>query len=222
MKKFTFLLITTILFFFLFNFCNAQVEEINKKKRELKIIVDPRFELLRIVQLISSDKKKSEYLTSFDFPYKQDAIEYFSPFKDHKAVIKYQELARFNEWHDGYITILVYLTDPPELKAKEGFRDYVNKCRGNFVQIECFFKFLSDFAEKTDFMQFYKSHKGTYQYLVNDAQNKLHGKNPVDALENYMGMKQESYTVIVSLLQYSWTGWGPSFQTETGGYGCYE
>lgn len=56
----------------------------------LRVTVDPRIELLAVVQLLSGYR----FLTRYDVSYKRDVIEYFSPHKNHPAVRLFAENER--------------------------------------------------------------------------------------------------------------------------------
>lgn len=108
MKKFSFILIATILLSGLFNLSFAQVEKPNTDKHELKIVVDPRIELLSTVQLLSG----YGLIGDFEFTYKQDVITYFSKYKDHRVVTLFEKMSQnFN--CDAPPTAMLNVCDPP-------------------------------------------------------------------------------------------------------------
>jgi hypothetical protein len=49
----------------------------------LNVCVDPRMELLAVVQWLSNYGRQFPLLSRYEFAYKQAVVEYFSPYQDH-------------------------------------------------------------------------------------------------------------------------------------------
>jgi hypothetical protein len=64
------------------------------EQHSVNVFVDPRIELLAVVQSLGDYGEQTGRLTWDDFPYKRDVMEYFSPYKDHPAVKLFKEEAR--------------------------------------------------------------------------------------------------------------------------------
>ena len=66
---------------------------IKKTDKTIHIAVDPRIELLAVVQFLSGYDKRYNLITRFDFSYKQDVREHFSEYKDHAAVTLFDKMS---------------------------------------------------------------------------------------------------------------------------------
>ncbi len=166
--------------------------------RAVNIMVDPRIELLAVVQFLSGYDKRFGLITRFDFPYKQDVREYFSKQKNHPAVKLFDRMSTEGFSFDAPPAAMLYLSKPPELTAERPFTEYLNKRAGGAEELKKFVEQLRDFAKETEFMSFFKTHHGTFQHMVDRAQEKLGGINYAQTLQDYYGMIQNSYNIILA------------------------
>ncbi len=51
--------------------------------QSLQVLIDPRLELLSVIQFFSDYGEKYRPLTDFDSDYRQAVVAYFSDFKEH-------------------------------------------------------------------------------------------------------------------------------------------
>ena len=59
------------------------------------VIIDPRIELMTIVQYLSGNyEQRTNLITNFDFEYKREIEQHFRPFADHPAVATFSAMAR--------------------------------------------------------------------------------------------------------------------------------
>lgn len=168
--------------------------------REVKVQADPRIELLAAVQVLGDYGKKTGLVTRFDLAYKREVKEYFAPFKDHAAVRKMEHLAQGGFSYDAPPAMMLYLGKPPKLKQETGFPRYlVERARGQH-NLEEFRDYLRDFSEQSRFMDFFASHRAFYEQLTREAAGLVQGRDYIQTLENYFGVRQHSYTIILAPL----------------------
>src|SRR5262245_47116788 len=74
-----------------------RAEEPPAEPRTINVVVDPRIELLAVIQYLSGYGDWTRLITRYDLPYKNDVAERFARFKDHPAVSMFDDLA-----HDGF------------------------------------------------------------------------------------------------------------------------
>jgi hypothetical protein len=181
--------------------------------------VDPRIELLAVVQYLSGYKRFG-LITRYDMPYKHDVMEYFDPFKEHPAVKLFAEMSADNFSFDAPPTAMLHLSEPPDLSLETPFTDYLKKRAGGEERLEEFVKALRDFARQTQFMAFFEAHKGVYLQAVLDAFEKMKDIDYIGTLENYYGMKQHSYNIILAPLFHD-GGFGPRIEQADGACDIY-
>lgn len=195
-------------------FANNQNKDPDPPRCAVSITVDSRIELLAVVQFLSDYDKRHGMITRFEFPYKQDVREYFSKFRNHPAVKLFDQMSAENFSFDAPPATMLYLSEPPELNPRLSFTEYLNKRAGGVDRLNKFVGLLRDFAEETKFMTFFKAHNGTFQQMTANAKKKMEGVNYTQTLEDYYGMRQNSYTIILAPLFVG--GFGPRIEHSDG------
>lgn len=196
----------------------------SNESKVINISVDPRIELISVVQLLS------EYplLTKVNSQYKKDVLNYFSPYKSLPAVQKFKEMSdNLNEGgfnYDAPLAAMLYLSDPPELKNILPFSNYddlIDRAGGE-ENLEAFVEDLRDFAVKSDFMSFFNANKDYYSTLVNNVETNLGDYKYKDPgmLEDFYGISKNNYNIIIATL-YPNGGYGMQIETEPSKYDVY-
>ena len=188
----------------------SKVEKHSEKR--FSITVDPRMELLAVVQHFSSWAPGGHIKSKTT--YKDDIDHYFEGFKDHPAIAYVESLVNAGFTHDAPVAFMLYHGDPPELAQKNPYSDYLTgRAKGEENLID-FADALRDFARKTDFMRFYQDHKALYDTHVAEVKSLLSGKDYVQALEDFYGESRNSYDVILPPLFAG--GYGITIESEKG------
>ncbi len=200
-------------------FAGTQNEDPKLPPRAVNIKVDPRIELLAVVQFLSGYDERYRLITDFDFPYKQDVREYFSTFKNHSAVKLFDRMSADGFSFDAPPAAILYLSKPPELTIELPFTKYLSKRAGGLERLNKFVELLRDFAEETEFMVFFKAHRGTFQQIAANAQSQMGAVNYARTLQDYYGMSQNSYNIILAPLFTG--GFGPRIERSDGKYDIY-
>jgi len=197
----------------------AQNEDSKLPAGPVNITVDSRIELLAVVQFLSGYDERYRLITDFDFPYKQDVREYFSTHKDHSAVKHFDRMSADGFSFDAPPAAMLYLSNPPELSIEMPFTEYLNRRAGGAERLKKFVELLRDFAEETKFLAFFEAHSGTFQQIVANAQRKMGGINYAQTLQDYYGMSQNSYNIILTPLFVG--GYGPRIERSSGKFDVY-
>jgi hypothetical protein len=128
----------------------------------IKVVIDPRLELLAVVQHLSGYGDRYGLITSFDFPYKKEVAAYFSQYKDQAAVKLFAEMSKAGFSYDAPPNAMLYLSNPPELALHMPFSDYLKERAGGGERLEKFVQALRDFARQSKFIEFFKIHESLY------------------------------------------------------------
>ena len=176
---------------------SEEMDVVTKALHSINVLVDPRIELLAVVQYLSGYGERFGLITRYDMPYKHDVMGYFALFKEHPAVKLFARMSADNFNFDAPPAAMLHLSEPPDLSLEAPFTDYLKKRAGGEERLEEFVKSLRDFARETQFMAFFEAHKGTFLQTVFDAHEKLRDIDYIGTLENYFGMKQHSYNIIL-------------------------
>ena len=84
-------------------------------QQRLDVRVDPRIELLGVVQLLAGGIPTA---TALHFPYRERVEAHFGRFGDHPAVAMLRRLAKHGFVFDAPVIALLNCSDPPELALR--------------------------------------------------------------------------------------------------------
>jgi hypothetical protein len=186
----------------------------------VRVTVDPRLELLAVVQMLNGEGKRHKgTINDFDMAYRRDAETHFGPSKDHRAVNLVAEMSAAGFCYDAPATAMLHLTTPPDLEVATPFTDYLIARAGGEERLDEFRRALAEFARDTRFMTFYGAHKNTLDQLVASLGGVPWGEGCISALQDYMGMTQASYSMILVPLFAG--GYGPRLLRPDGRYDLY-
>lgn len=150
---------------------------------------DPRVELLGVVQYLSGERPD---LPSDD-KYRAEVEKSFADFRSHAAVARWRDEARRLKRMDGRAIDLLYFTDPPELAPRpEPWAPPYLEDPAEATRFRQFLAALRDFAAKSRFMDFYADHRSDYKRVGAAAAAELGVKDPLDAVQDYVGLSLES------------------------------
>ena len=168
----------------------------------LHISIDPRMELLTAAQIISNafyiDRNKS---------YSQEVITYFKPFSSEEVVAQTDSLEQNHYFGaDTPTEFMLYLSQVPELEQQMAFSTRLLERSGGAENLERYRNALKQFAEVSNFEDFWNSRIPLYNQILDLTVAEMGGIDLVKVLEEYYNETQNSYNIILS----------PSF---SGGYG---
>ncbi|MHC4704234.1 MAG: DUF4932 domain-containing protein, partial [Planctomycetota bacterium] len=198
---------------------DVQDEYPQPARHAVNVTVDSRIELLAAVQLLSGYEKRYGLITSHDFPYKQDVSEYFSKYRNHPVVKLFDQMSAEGFSFDAPPAAMLYLSEPPELSVELPFTEYLNKRAGGAERLKKFVELLRDFAEETEFMVFFRAHNEAFQQMIAEARKKMEGIDYAQVLEDYYGMRQNSYNIVLAPLFAG--GYGPKITHSDGRCNLY-
>lgn len=165
----------------------------------LRVAIDPRIELLAVVQHLSSYGQRFPLLSDFDLVYKTEIENAFRTFCSRPAVKIFDQMS--SAFHaDAPPAAMFHLSEPPLLAVEVPFTDYLVKRAGGTDRLEQFIVALRDFAKESLFMDFYRAHSTFYATILEPMVSQLSEVDDVAILEQYLGMQQHSYTLILAPL----------------------
>ncbi len=166
--------------------------------KRLSITVDPRIELLAVVQHFTS-WAGGGHIKSMT-AYKGDIDSYFAEFKAHPATARAESLMSAGFTHDAPVAFMLHHGDPPDLEQRAPYSDYlIGRAKGE-ENLLVFADALRDFARGTDFMQFYRAQSPLYAAHTEEVDSMLGQRDYVQAIEDFYGESRKSYHLILSPL----------------------
>ncbi len=156
---------------------------------DVDVSVDPRIELLLIVQHLTGDyEKRTRLITDFDFAYKREIEEHFRPFAMHTVVMTYRAMALKGFSFDAGPQAMMRLTADQSLALRAPMPEDLLKRVGGAEQFETFRSEMADFAQASGFWKFFADHKPLYDELCRDVNETARPGELVAALNDYTGM----------------------------------
>ncbi len=203
-----FIIISSITFITIFgNASNSKSNDVNdlvivKSIDNINVSIDHRQELLSIVQFLGGYFRLNKY----PFKYKEDIESYFTDFKNHEAVNYFKKLAGSGFTYDAPTAVMLYLNHNYKLDNKPTENLVIRA--GGRDSLDEFVRLMQQFVIDSKFEQFFISHKKYYEKLVEDFIYGLKDFTEIKTLEEFYGKKQNSYNIILSILNSG--NYGPS------------
>lgn len=231
-KSFIFLLMVLVLISYVLSGCTkAQpsvanhitlAEPIIGTKSSINIVVDPRIELLSIVQYLGNYKNLNDsFINNYSFEYKEKIDQHFSSFKDHEAVKFFDKISKKGLTFDAPPALMLFMDDNFNLREDVELTDYIIRRANGRKNIEKLFIHLENFCTETDFIDFYNNNIEFYNEIIKGTLDIINNeKNIIEQLEDYYGIKQKSYNVVLVSL-YGGGSYGPRIQTKDGKFEIY-
>lgn len=207
-KIFSLVIIFILSFTFSINsFSRAYCSPNKKSDKIIRISVDPRIELLTVVQYLVFGSWR---MSKFDTNYANEVEEKFGPYWKHPVLNQYWYMWYYYDFvnnvpHD----LMLHLSEPPELEVRIPIPKEMIKRAGGEKVLNEFLDFLRDFAKKTKFMDFFEDHKELYDLHIGEVTKQIEKEDYVGLLEGYYGASTNSYALILAILMYE------------GGYGAH-
>lgn len=186
----------------------------------LPVTVDPRVELVSIVQYLAEPPEHRRVTNIVECPYGLDVRAWAAPFSGHRAVRLLAEMNARGFNYDAPYAAIVHLGPPPALQANAPFSDYVLKRAGGQAEMQKFIAALRRFADETHFMDFFASHRGTYDAIVARTTKALGpADRAVATLTQYVGSAHDRHELILAPMLLG--NFGPSVRARDGRVTAY-
>lgn len=187
---------------------------ISSSKENLTICVDPRIELLMVVQYLSGyGEKYKGTLVKESTDYSQAINEYFGSYKEHKAVQYFKELSAKKFTYDIPIEGMLYTGDLLDLQNVGIISEKIKLRIGDREYIE-FIRLLNDFAKETNFNSFYEENQAYYKGLVDQVTQTNTWSNKIKEVEKYLKLTGNQYYIVISPLSIG--GYGIEIEDHIG------
>jgi hypothetical protein len=182
----------------------------------LRIAVDPRLELMAVVQLISDYSAHWPTLTQFDFEYRREVESAFGAHREHAAIRLMNELlARPFSVEappfafSGPVDFALHLEEQGRLHPWVADRALLAQRVGGVAGLHRFAALLDRFQAETGFAAFYTAHIPLYRRWVVETSATAGVDEDLERLERFFGTTKRAYTAVLVPL-YGTVGFGPS------------
>ena len=162
----------------------------------IDVSVDPRIELLTVVQCLAG----YEQLGGGGLSYRREVLARFAPWRSHPAVTLFARMAREGFTGDAPPAVMLRLAEPPALELRAPFSVYLETRAGGRARLFAFLDSLRDFAAESRFTEFHAAHERLFRRLAGDARRVLRRTRVVEPLEDYFGVREHGYHLILAPL----------------------
>lgn len=198
------------------------MEPITESKNSINVSVDPRIELLSIVQVLSNYNKINDSLiTEWDSEYKDKIIEKFSQYTNHKAVKQFEKMSNLGFSYDAPPGLMLFMDKNFNVREDVELTEYIIGRAGGKNNINALFESLKEFCIDTNFIDFFNDNNNYYNRIINSTLELIPSdSNIIEDLEEYYGMRQKSYNIVLVSL-YGKGSFGPKIDTKEDGTEIY-
>lgn len=186
----------------------------------IHVCIDARIELLSIVLKLSGyDSLHPGRISETPSPYLYDVETYFGKYAGHETIRYFQDI---NETISGDlpVSIVLYLSEPPDLELQAPFDEIINARVKDGGALNQYVEALRNFAGHTHFSDFFVAHKPYYDALLAGPEKSIEESGVVNLLEGYFGARQPAYFVIFAPLLKS-VAFGPRVHRGNGDLNTY-
>ena len=181
----------------------------------LQIKVDPRLELISVIHELS----ESQGDVRLESPYKEAITDYFGDYDQHPSIVLFREILAGGSDTSAPFTLMLHLSDIPDLTFIAPLPTDIAEEFGGEEIVDQFIDQLRDFAEVTDFMDFFNAQEDLYDNLIASIESTV-VPSDIQALEEYYGTTPNSYT-IAPIPLFGDGGFGPRVIHEDGTQDMY-
>ncbi|GFP75265.1 DUF4932 domain-containing protein [Clostridium fungisolvens] len=192
-----------------------------KESGTCNVSVEPKIELLQVVQYLAGDQSIKREKLSYDYEsYSEDIKVYFSKYDKEPVVNLYKKMMMNGFSFSTPPSVMLYVDDNLNRIQGLDIPNEYNSDAGNEENIIKFYKLLAEFRKKTKFDEFYIQHKAYYTGLVSKVKEKLDKSGCIDKIIKYYGYKQNSYNFIIESLSVG--GYAARVPSQNGKFDLYD
>lgn len=167
---------------------------------QITIGTDPRIELLGVIQYLSTYGENSHLAYVEKNNYTERVNEYFKEFTNHPVISLIEEMA-INEFnYDAPVTLMLNLSNPPELKLQNELGNYLLQRSGSEEKLINLINEIRDFSLKANFIKFYNDNLDFYEEHRNKVNLKVIEQHIGFVVDYYRVKSSSNINIIFSLL----------------------
>ena len=159
------------------------------QEHQMTVEVNPNLELFAVVYILAFNG--SDEFVIAPQSYIDDVLTYFAPYKEHPAVELIREIMPKDQPY--------YLKDHfiADFAGNLATMPYLGNFSEDNLPLSEFYRQLSDFAKESNFIQFYNSHRETYEKTVKPLMDVIPEDFPQKFIE-FFGYSYSEYRVELS------------------------
>ncbi|MBN2354442.1 MAG: DUF4932 domain-containing protein [Spirochaetales bacterium] len=173
---------------------------------KLKIYIDDNLELMGVLSHLSTYDKRFRDCVCPGEPgcgnilYKK-AVEFFSPWKNHRAVDVFDTITACTEWFGYDAPVKLFLS--PQMRSGDYSEEFDAELRERCEKPEHLAEMVEAaraFRTESSFASFMKENKTTYDAIVSDVAGLIGDTDYIAILEEYLGLSKPGYNLALAPL----------------------
>jgi hypothetical protein len=185
----------------------------------VRVVVDPRVELVAIVEYLSGYTLRPALITRYDVDYKRDVESALARLRSHRAVQLFDAMSHQGFAFDAPITAVLHCGPPPALELRTAMDESIAKRAGSTAKLDDFLSALREFASEPEFAAFLERERPAFDSIEAEGRANL-GAVDAGLLELYFGETRSAYTIVLSPLLHH-GGFGPRVRMPDGSIEVY-
>lgn len=186
------------------DYAPEQIKPISTRVGMLDITIDPRLELLAVLQYLSG----SEMIIPDSDGYAQSIDTWFADFKSHPVLSRLKSLEKHGYRYDLPVSSFLCFDGVPfdrETQSRIGYAKEMDEERLEKAtqggSLEEFYASVNDFVRISDFGGWFESQRPFLEKTVSETASVLASKDDmIRLLIDWYGYEHERYTLVISLL----------------------
>lgn len=170
----------------------------------LTLRVDPRIELLNIIQYIGKENVHSQMgMVGFAYTdYRLEIDKHFQKYYEHGAV-QYYDSIEFNGIDEPTAIMLLMNNDfSINKEGYDAYKDiYSSKTFGSLAKLQKLFDYFRNFYNDSGFQKFYDSQRVFYKRIIDETASVLPEQNVIGFMEDFFQEKAAGYAVNLVTMQ---------------------
>ena len=170
---------------------------VKANRGEVNVEVPEVYELFYIISAISKPGQQGGINLNRSSAYYNDVINYFKNYSEHPAVKEYESLQKNNSYSNLRM-IFRYEFEGNQVEHGGIYNQFEEK-----EEAESYAELLTDFAQDSNFREFYNNHSDYYKTKISNFQQLTNMKRIWSWMEKNFPQKYDSYKVVLSPLVYA-------------------
>jgi hypothetical protein len=154
--------------------------------------------------------------------YFQELKNYFTNFKDEKAIQLLQNLTNEGFTYDAPPNFILSLGALPNLKVEGDYSDYLKNRAGSRKKLEDLRLALVKLNKVSNFTDFFQAHHSEYEKLLEDTLYDFDSDKIITWLNNYYGWKADEFHLVLAPAMFPGGGYGATIKKLDGSAVSYQ
>ena len=187
---------------------------VSSEHSQFEIKIDPRIELLAVIQSLTSWPEMGLF-TTLNFTYYEDVKSYFAPYKNHAAVKWFNDNLMRGWIYNAPPMAMLFLSSPPEMKTIIPFSDYLLKRGGGEENLNKMVDLMNRFAKDSRFMRFWNEHQHFYKEFIEKIERLIPFDEYAQLMMDFYG-EEKAHFVFIPVPLFHSGGYGVQIEYEGG------